>query len=191
MEPITLTTARLTLRPLRSEDAGPVHAACQDPDIQRWTAVPSPYRQEHAEDFVRRVAPGGWRTDSEYVFAILLGGPTGPLVGATGLHRRSPGSLEIGYWAAPEHRGHGYLTEAVAAASRWAFTELGCGRVEWRAEAGNEASRAVAERIGFRFEGTLRGALEHRGTTRDCWVGGLLPSDLGLTATLPYLPARS
>ncbi|MFE9794914.1 GNAT family N-acetyltransferase [Streptomyces goshikiensis] len=186
MEPITLNTARLRLRPFGPADEEEVYAACQDPGIQRWTLVPSPYGRDHARSFVGEVAPAGWREESGYAFAARLA-PDGPLVASVGVHLPGPGLYEIGYWAVREHRGRGYTTEAVLAAARWAFTELGAVRLEWRAEVGNHGSRAVAEKAGFRVEGTMRAALRTRDTLRDCWVGALLPSDLGL----PYLPAVS
>ena len=49
MDVPTLRDGDLTLRPPKPEDAEAVTAACQDPEIQRWTLVPSPYRREHAE----------------------------------------------------------------------------------------------------------------------------------------------
>ncbi|MFJ7259372.1 GNAT family N-acetyltransferase [Streptomyces globosus] len=189
MEPTTLTTARLALRPWAPEDADAVHHACQDPGIQRWTSVPAPYEVEHARAWTGEIAPAGWREDTEYSFGIRLASP-GTLVGAVGLHVRGPAAYEVGYWTAAEHRGRGYAAEAVGAVARWAFTALGAGRVEWRAEVGNAGSRAVAEKAGFRVEGVLRAALPVRGTWRDCWVGGLLPADLGMESALPHLPAR-
>lgn len=188
MEPTTLTTARLDLRPFAPSDEDEVYAACQDPDIQRWTLVPSPYRQEHAHGFVNEVVPAGWREDTAYAFAVRLGAG-GPLVAAVGVHVHGSDAYEIGYWAVKEHRGRGYMTEAVEAAARWAFTEVGAVRLEWRAEAGNTGSRTVAEKVGFRFEGVLRAGVQRAGTARDCWIGGLLPSDLGLAPALPYLAA--
>ncbi|WP_079427453.1 GNAT family N-acetyltransferase [Streptomyces katrae] len=190
MEPLTLSTARLTLRPFAPSDAEEVHAACQDPEIQRWTVVPSPYERAHAEEWVNEFSPASWREDRAYTFAVRLG-EDGPLVASVGVHVRGPGAYEIGYWTAKEHRGRGYMTEAVDGVARWLFTEVGAGRLEWRAAVGNAPSRAVAEKAGFRVEGTLRAALDIRGTLRDCWVGGLLPSDLGLPCRLPYLPAVS
>ncbi|MEU9300490.1 GNAT family N-acetyltransferase [Streptomyces sp. NPDC048269] len=189
MEPISLTTARLDLRPFGPADEDEVYAAAQDPDIQRWTMVPSPYERAHAHVFVNEIVPNGWREDTAYPFAVRLGAG-GPLVAAVGVHVHEAfgtNSYEIGYWAAKEHRGQGFMTEAVTAVARWAFTELGAVRLEWRAEAGNTASRAVAEKAGFRFEGLLRAGLIRNDTARDCWVGALLPSDLGLTPALPYL----
>ncbi|GAA3303124.1 hypothetical protein GCM10020295_50890 [Streptomyces cinereospinus] len=104
---------------------------------------------------------------------------------------RSLGVAEIGFWTTRCHRGRGYMTEAARAASRWVFADQCVDRLEWRAEVGNTASRAVAEKAGFTVEGTLRAALNNNGVRRDCWVGSLLPSDLGLPSAAPYLPARA
>ncbi|MEU4732596.1 GNAT family N-acetyltransferase [Streptomyces sp. NPDC023588] len=190
MEPTTLSTDRLVLRPFLPSDEDEVYAAAQDPDIQRWTLVPSPYEREHAHSFVNEIVPNGWREGTAHPFAVRLGAE-GPLVAAIGVHVHGADGYEIGYWAVKEHRGQGYMTEAVRAVARWAFTELGVVRLEWRAEVGNAGSRAVAEKAGFRVEGLLRAGIEQRGTSRDCWVGSLLPCDLGLPARLPYLPAVS
>ncbi|MEV4946160.1 GNAT family N-acetyltransferase [Streptomyces sp. NPDC053755] len=188
MEPITLTTPRLELRVFVPDDADEVHTACQDPDIQRWTTVPSPYTRQDAEYFLTRVVPDGWRDDTEYTFAVRLR-EGGPVLAAAGLHHPRSGSWEVGFWTAKEHRGRGYMTETVLALARWAFTELDCTRLEWRAEVGNTGSRAIAEKTGFTIEGVLRAGLPNKGTLRDSWVGSLLPSDLGLAGTTPYLPA--
>jgi RimJ/RimL family protein N-acetyltransferase len=188
MEPVTLTSERLALRVPGPSDATAVYAACQDPDIQRWVPIPSPYGEQHAKVFVETVIPDGWRRDTVYTFGVFpLSG--GPLLGAVNVHVRPFATWEVGYWTVKEHRGLGYATEAVLALARWAFTEHAVARLEWRAEAGNAASRAVAERIGFVFEGTLRGAVTTRGTQRDLWIGGLLPSDIALALPRPYLPA--
>ncbi|MFI5757447.1 GNAT family N-acetyltransferase [Streptomyces sp. NPDC051569] len=188
MKPLTLTTERLRLRPFTADDTDAVHAACQDPAIQRWTTIPSPYERRNAEHFIGQLAPDGWRDDSAYVFAVQARGG-GPVIGAISLRHPRSGTWETGYWTAPEHRGHGYTTEALEALARWAFTAAAADRLEWRAEVGNAGSRAVAEKAGFVIEGVLRAALLNKGTVRDCWIGALLPADLGLPGGHPYLPA--
>ncbi|MFE7613644.1 GNAT family N-acetyltransferase [Streptomyces celluloflavus] len=201
MEPLTLTTDRLVLRPFEPSDAAAVHAACQEPDIPRWTSVPSPYGLQDAERFVGTASSEGWRDDTTYGFAVTTKAD-GSLVGAMALVRlaqlRTPErQAELGYWTTKEHRGQGYTAEAARAVARWAFRDLGVERLEWLAEAGNHGSRAVARKVGFQMEGTLRARLLHEGTRRDCWIGSLLPSDLpepsgaARTAggdTTPYLP---
>ncbi|WP_327253009.1 GNAT family N-acetyltransferase [Streptomyces sp. NBC_01244] len=186
MEPITLTTERLVLRPLGAPDADEVYAALQDPAIQRWIPVSVPYERTHAESFVTRV-PGG-QNGSEYNFGVRLGAD-GPLVACVGLGPQGDNAHEVGYWTVAGHRGRGYLPEALPAVLRWAFTELGCVRMIWRAGVGNDASRRVAEKAGFAIEGVARAGMEHHGTLRDCWTGAMLPSDLGLPSRLPYLPS--
>ncbi|MFJ6634245.1 GNAT family N-acetyltransferase [Streptomyces sp. NPDC091376] len=190
MEPITLTTNRLLLSPFTPGDADEVHAACQDPDIQRWIPVPSPYELRHAEEFIEVTVPDGWRNDSEYTLSVRLR-ESGELIASSGLHHPRSGSWEIGFWMAKEHRGRGYATEMVLAMARWAFTDLACTRLEWRAEVGNTASRGVAEKAGFTVEGVQRSGFHGRGTLRDCWIASLLPSDLGLPCPVPYLPSNT
>ncbi|WP_030568592.1 GNAT family N-acetyltransferase [Streptomyces aureocirculatus] len=190
MEPVTLTTERLLLRAFSPADTDEVYAACQDPEIQRWTTMPSPYARADAEGFIGRMVPDGWRLDSEYTFSVRPRAG-GPLLAATSLHHPRAGCWEVGFWTGKEHRGRGYMTEAVHALAHWAFTRLGCSRLEWRAEVGNTASRAVAEKAGFTVEGTLRAGLLNKGTLRDTWIASLLPTDLDLPSPHPYLPPKT
>lgn len=194
MEPTILSTRRLLLRPFLPEDAEAVYAACQDPEIPRWTHVPCPYTREHARTFVTG-ALDGWLKDTAYNFALVTR-DKGRFVGAMGLLRvqqlgAPERQAEIGYWTARERRGRGYTAEAGRVVARWAFEELGAERLEWLADAGNVASRAVALKIGFTMEGTLRSRIEHNGTRRDAWIGSLLPHDLGVPSATPYLPYRT
>ncbi|QNE82904.1 putative ribosomal N-acetyltransferase YdaF [Streptomyces sp. ADI98-12] len=189
MEPITLTTARLTLRTLTEADVDPVYQACQDPEIRRWTTVPSPYRRADAEHFVTRICEDGWREGTEFTFGAVDTVGYGALVAVIGLSMRGTRTGEVGFWTARQYRGRGLMTEAVRAVAGWAFTEIPVDRVIWRAEVGNTASRATALRVGFVPEGVERAGLLNNGVRRDCWVAALLPSDLGLPSTDPYLPA--
>ncbi|MFH7600067.1 GNAT family protein [Streptomyces racemochromogenes] len=184
MEPISLTTERLVLRPHLPSDVDETYAACQDPAIARWIPVAVPYGRSDAEEYVTRAAPERWREGSEFNLVARLGA-NGPLVATLGLVPAGNHAHEVGFWAVDGHRGKGYATEALLAVARWAFTELGCVRLVWRAGLGNTASRAVAEKAGFTFEGVQRAGMEHRGLLRDCWVASLLPADLGLPSPLP------
>ncbi|WP_030682516.1 GNAT family N-acetyltransferase [Streptomyces rimosus] len=190
MDPVTLTTERLFLRLFEAADAPAVYAACQDPDIPRWTSGTSPFDMDQAHEYINR-GRTGWRAGTQYRFAVT-DRADGTLIGAVGLfdltldteERRA----EIGYWAARERRGKGCTTEAVREVTRWAFTDLGVERLEWVTEAGNVGSRAVALKAGFVMEGTQRARIAHRGVRRDAWVGSLLPADLGLPSGTPHLP---
>ncbi|GAA2063555.1 GNAT family N-acetyltransferase [Catenulispora yoronensis] len=179
-----LETGRLLLRPWREEDIPEVHKICQDPDIQRWTTVPSPYGETDAEWFVREHTPNGFAAGDEATFAVLVKA-TGQIAGAVGLggiaklsEGRGVRTAEIGYWANPETRGRGYITEAVREVIRWGFEELALGRVTWQAFDGNAPSRRVVDKLGFTMVGLQRGSHEHRGRRADMWLADVLPGEL-------------
>jgi ribosomal-protein-serine acetyltransferase len=83
----------------------------------------------------------------------------GELAGLMGLRIDARhASAEVGYWVATEYVGRGLVTRSVAALVGLAFGPLGLHRVQLNASTGNGRSRAVAERLGMRHEGTLRQA---------------------------------
>ena len=97
--------------------------------------------------------------------------------------RPSPGHVraraaEIGYGVRSDERGKGYASEALGAVARWALTEGGIQRAWLTANTENVASVRVAEKAGFRREGTLRRAgLEDDGL-HDLAVFSLLDDEL-------------
>ena len=84
---------------------------------------------------------------------------------------------EIGYFCVAEARGRGLTAEAVAAVTSYLLRERGVERLEWRADVANSASRRVAEKCGYSFEGVLRRGLHVRDGRVDCWVGARLADD--------------
>lgn len=107
------------------------------------------------------------------MFERRADGSEGGFVGGTGLHRIdwAQRHFEIGYWCRTSQQRRGYVAEAVRAVTRCAFDRLQAQRVEIRMDEGNERSRSVAERAGFRLEGVLRGdSLTPSGELRDTRV---------------------
>jgi len=64
--------------------------------------------------------------------------------------------VEIGYWIASKFQGRGIITAACRAVIEHAFTAWKLNRVEIHCATGNLKSCAIAERLGFQFEGILR-----------------------------------
>ena len=69
--------------------------------------------------------------------------------------RGADGMVEIGYGLRPGFCGHGYMTEAVCAASEWALAQEGVTSVEAETDAENTASQNVLLRAGFTETGTV------------------------------------
>jgi RimJ/RimL family protein N-acetyltransferase len=108
------------------------------------------------------------------------------MVGGSGLHRidwEVP-RFEIGYWIRTRFSGQGYMTEAVRAIAAFAFRELGAERLEIWCDVRNERSAAVARRVGFRHEATLRhNRRDHHGELTSAHGFGLLRDEA--SALLP------
>ncbi|WP_069769526.1 GNAT family N-acetyltransferase [Streptomyces sp. LUP30] len=86
----------------------------------------------------------------------------------------------VGYWVLPEARGRHVATGALLLAARWTFAEVGLHRLELGHALGHGASCRIAERCGFRYEGTLRGAMwesDRRDAFRDVHLHARLATD--------------
>jgi len=78
------------------------------------------------------------------------------------------GSIEVGGIAySPALQRSQAGSEAMFLMMRRAFAELGYRRYEWKCNALNAASRAAAQRYGFRFEGIFRQVDVVKGRNRD------------------------
>jgi RimJ/RimL family protein N-acetyltransferase len=176
IEPTEITAGRLHLRPWQPADAVAVFAVWQDAEMARWADVPDPYTEDHARRFVEQEAPDRWAAGTGTPFAVV-DAVDGRLLAAVSFGRLADGLADVGYWTVPAERGQGVATEALGVLCRWGFAALGLDRITWLAYEGHETSRRVAEKVGFRFEGTLRGYLPYRGGRRDTWVAGLLATD--------------
>jgi RimJ/RimL family protein N-acetyltransferase len=165
------------LRPWRDTDLGPLVAACQDPEISRWTRVPLNYGPADARGFLLQ------RYDLAFAglaapFAIVAA-PDGELLGSISLMRIvwAHARGEVGYWLAREARGHGHATRAVRSICEWGFAHLGLERIDLLAATGNRPSQRVAERSGFTREAVLRSYMQATFERQDMVAFGLLAGE--------------
>jgi RimJ/RimL family protein N-acetyltransferase len=163
------------LRRWTLDDVPAVTRACQDPEIPRWTTIPSPYTEADARVYIEAVTDPS--REDQVNFAVTLISD-GALLGSIGLWIIKPNVGEIGYWTAAEARGHGYTPRAVRLLSKWAFEELNLARLQLGTFPGNRPSERVAEKVGYTSEGVLRSYMEQRGERRDVRMWSLLPGDL-------------
>jgi len=172
-----IRSERITLDALKPSDAAAIYRYCQDPEVQRWVHVPSPYTMPDAEYFVTTYATDAATSSALTLWAIRSA--DGDLLGVIELRHEPVGSATVGYWLGKEHRGQSIMTEAVQILVEYAFDPQGLGltRIHWESFVGNYGSAFVARRNGFHFEGTLRQSVVHRGTRVDTWHATLLSSD--------------
>jgi len=79
----------------------------------------------------------------------------------------------LGYAVDSAYEGRGYMSEALRAAIRWAFAELGLHRIQASYRPENERSGQLLQRLGFVREGFSRNLLFIDGAWRDHIVTAL------------------
>jgi RimJ/RimL family protein N-acetyltransferase len=152
LRPPRLTDGVIGLRALEERDVPAIVAACQDPEIPRWTRVPSPYTQEDARAYLAIA-----RADAEVGLGVSLAiaDEADAFIGTIGLMDvdRAGGTAEIGYWTAAAARGRGVTVRAILLLRDWAVRELGLTTLDILPHRDNVPSRVVAERAGFAWTG--------------------------------------
>lgn len=88
-------------------------------------------------------------------------------------HRKT----SLGYWIGKRHQGLGLITRSCKEIIRYCFEELDLNRVEIRACKENLKSRAIPERLGFQFEGTIREAEYLNNEYFDHVIYGMIKSE--------------
>lgn len=166
--PIDLTGRTVRLAPLDAEKhaAALIQAYQAGDDEPSWVYLGyGPFA--NAYDYARWITQASYESDSRYV-AIIDRDKQRPLGVAALINIRSDdGVLEIGHvHYADALKGTVAATEAQFLLMRHVFA-LGFRRVEWKCHALNQASRAAAKRLGFRFEGVFRQHRVVKGRNRD------------------------
>ena len=162
------------LRPIERDDLSFLSEHRNDPQVWRSLGWPKPenHRQEVAffEDTV-------CDDQSTHLLVVVDDRPVG-MVSFNG-EDTDHDSAELGYWIAPSEQGNGYATDAVRTLVEYGFQQRGFHRIEARVFEGNDASRAVLERLGFTHEATIRESQWIGGEYRDVEWFGLLRSEWG------------
>jgi len=167
----TLPTERLVLRPFELTDAPAVQRLAGDREIALNTAtIPHPYPDGMAEKWIAT-----HQEDFDAKKNLTLAIDAGELVGAVGLiFTLDEDRAEIGYWVGVPHWGKGYASEAAAGMLRYGFEDLGHNRIHAGFYTRNPASGRVMEKIGMKYEGTLRQHHKKWGEFVDVAVYGIL-----------------
>jgi RimJ/RimL family protein N-acetyltransferase len=184
VEHVTLDARRFELRSPVAADAADALDMLLDPDVRQWHPGPADPRLETARDWLVRSAE--W-TESYVGWSVHDREEGGRYAGNAylvdiSLDQRSG---VVAYRTAPWARGHGAATSAVRAICRFAFGALDLERLTLTHALANPASCRVAEKAGFRIEGTeVGGYRDEHGRRWDSHLHGLLRPGLVTRSTL-------
>lgn len=151
-----LESKRLFLRPWREADAESLYRYACDPDVGPIAGWPSHKSVEESLFVIQNVLRGA------ECFCICLkeegahdavGCIELKLNGHTNMTERDD-ECELGYWLGKPFWGKGFMPEAAEELLRHAFRDLGMKKVWCGYYDGNDKSRRVQEKAGFRYQRT-------------------------------------
>lgn len=145
-------TERLILRPWEEGDAEECYKYAKDPRVGPAAGWPVHTDVENSRQIIKDILM------VPETYAIVLK-ETGLPVGSVGLHFHSDlaqkdDECELGYWIGVPYWGRGLVPEASREMLRHAFEDLGMARVWCGYYEGNEKSRRVQEKLGFKYQRT-------------------------------------
>jgi [ribosomal protein S5]-alanine N-acetyltransferase len=179
---LTVSTPRLHVRTLSAKDEEAVGAVFGDRQTQRWLPFPKEYGPILSQAWCGETAQQRRDSGDGDHYGVIRR-EDDRLVGCLWAKRTDWVALvtEISYAVAPEARGFGVAAEAVDALAVALILEHGFQRVELRVAPGNTASRRVAEKAGFTYEGLLRNAGHVHSGRVDLEVWSFVAADLAMS----------
>ncbi|KDE27368.1 GNAT family protein [Bacillus altitudinis] len=158
--PLQLETERLILRaPHQTGDGKIVNQAIKDSfsELKAWLPFAQKLPTAEETEINLRNAHINFLKRESFRF-LIFDKNSNHFIGTTSLERIdwTIPKCEIGYWVNTKFSGNGYMTEAVEKLADFGLNNIKFRRIEIRCESTNLKSRAIPEKLGFVFEGTLR-----------------------------------
>lgn len=148
-----LRTERLILRRWEDIDAEDLYKYASDPDVDPIAGWPPHQSIDESRDVIKNVLSGKEayaicsKEDGKAIGAIEL-----KLNGHTDMTDRDD-ECEMGYWLGKPFWGQGIMPEAVKEMLRHAFEDLAMQKVWIGYYEGNNKSKRVQEKCGFKYQG--------------------------------------
>jgi ribosomal-protein-alanine N-acetyltransferase len=156
-----VATERLILRPPRTSDVPIFRHALRrnEAHLRPWSVAPAAGEDRTSLTWVSREVlrcRREWKQGLAYVLYITPRDDEALVIGRIALGGVLRGAFQnayLGYWIDAEQQRRGLMTEAVAAATSFAFLSAGLHRLQAAVMPRNTASQRVLEKVGYRREG--------------------------------------
>ena len=170
--PLPLTTPRLLLRPYEAGDFDGLYARFSREDVCRYLPWEPMDRDQARAKLEQRLQQDHLEQDDDPLLLAVVEQATGRMVGEFMLRLASLSSRqgEIGWSLHPDVQGRGLATEGAREVLRLGFDVVGLHRIWAGADARNEGSLRVMERLGMRREARFVDLELHEGE----WVSEVI-----------------
>ncbi|MGJ9458339.1 GNAT family N-acetyltransferase [Oceanobacillus sp. CF4.6] len=171
-----LETKRLLLRPLTTVDSERIEELAGEYDVAKSTLnIPHPYPKGSAIHFIESVHDT--ERNNIIMLAITEKGSQ-LLIGLINLNLSSPYRRgELAYWVGKHYCGNGYGTEAAKLLLEYGFNHLKLNKIFAASFTSNPGSWRIMEKIGLKYEGTLKQHVARFGQFYDLAYYGLLKEE--------------
>jgi RimJ/RimL family protein N-acetyltransferase len=156
-KPVTLSTEKVTLKPLTMEHLDDYYKAGAFPDLWRWVLPNQCESKSQAETWLLHLQK--LVEQEQHVVFAIFDNQSGEFVGSTQYCSivKADRGLEIGFtFITPKYQRSYINTHAKYCLLKHAFEELNAIRVQFKTDERNDKSRNAIGRLGAKFEGVLR-----------------------------------
>ncbi len=162
------------MRSFTLDDASELGLLSQDGDIAATTSDSEVPKPKKVKQWISLRTERFERGDS--VDFAIIHKTERSLIGTVGLgfKHKNDESMQLGFWFGKTYWNQGYCTEAAQAVLEYGFKILGLHRIFSRHFTSNPASGRVLQKIGMKYEGTLREAFKKSGGFENLECYGIL-----------------
>jgi RimJ/RimL family protein N-acetyltransferase len=171
-----LSTDRLVVRAMASDDVDDIHAYQSRADVCRYLPFEPRTRDEVVEKVAEHSTALALNGEGDFWRLAIERAAEPGVIGDLFFAIKGVGNAtgEIGWTLHPDFHGQGYMTEAAGALLEIAFATLGLHRVFAQLDARNDASIALCRRLGMREEAYFVEDLWSRGEWADTAIYAIL-----------------
>lgn len=141
------------LRDLEPSDAA-AHLAGEDSELVTWFNEGHSSTKAGVDEWIARTRAAGTESRRRELAVVVEGSLVGTVTVDAAHAELAPGEVSVAYGIYPQHRGRGHATRAVRLAGELAASTFDAKVVVLRIHPDNDASAAVARRLGFTAAGT-------------------------------------
>lgn len=175
---VNIETERLILRRFTVDDAESVYKNwASDDEVTKYLTWPTHTSVEMSVGFMK-FCVNGYAEKNSYQWGIELK-ENHELIGNISVVKidDSVAGMELGWVIGRGWWGHGYTAEAARALMKYLFVEVGANRIAARHDVHNPNSGRVMQKIGMKYEGTLRRADRNNRGIVDCIYYSILKNE--------------
>jgi ribosomal-protein-alanine N-acetyltransferase len=174
--PVRLTGSHVVLREFRETDLDALVAIVGNEQVTDWLSFDRRSRAE-ADEMLKGIIERSEHSPREEYYLAIGVRPHETVVGLCRLALSGVRAAKLGFAVRPDHWSQGLATNSASTMIQFGFEVLRLHRITAAIGPTNEASIAIAKRLGMHYEGRLRDHVFTNGAWRDSLLFSVLAEE--------------